>query len=83
MCFQYDEMGHYTRQSPLNKGKGVRQIVIGTVSGVEDMTSQFEIVFSMNYCLSYNIVFSVGWYVDSGALRHITCDMSPFNMIQE
>jgi hypothetical protein len=48
----------------------MKQVVAGTVAGVEEMTSQFETAFSMASCLSSNIVSSVGWYVDSGASRH-------------
>jgi hypothetical protein len=34
-------------------------------------------------CLFSNTMFSVGWYVDSGALRHMTHDGSLFNVFQE
>jgi hypothetical protein len=34
-------------------------------------------------CFSYYIVSSVGWYVENGALRHITYGMSLFIKIQE
>jgi hypothetical protein len=34
-------------------------------------------------CLSSNTMSSVGWYVDNGALRHMTYDRSLFNRIQE
>jgi hypothetical protein len=76
-------MGHYASQCPLKKkGKGVKQVVVGTVAGVEEINSQFETTFSMASCLSSNIVSSVGWYVDSGASRHMTYDRSLFNRIQ-
>jgi hypothetical protein len=38
---------------------------------------------AMVSCLSSNIVSSVGWYVDSGASRHMTYDRSLFNRFQE
>ena len=34
-------------------------------------------------CLYFNIVSRHGWYVDIGALRCVTCDMSLLNMFQE
>jgi hypothetical protein len=34
-------------------------------------------------CLSSNIVSSVGWYVDSGASRHMTYDKKLFSRLQE
>ena len=75
MCFRCHGMGHYVRQCPLNKnGKGEKQVATKTVEGAEQLTSQFEIAFSMDSCLSTNMVSSVGQYVDSGALRHMTDD---------
>jgi hypothetical protein len=52
----------------------VRQVATRIIVGVEDMNSQFDIVFSMTSCLSSNTMSSVGWYVDSGALSHMTYD---------
>ena len=53
-------MGHDAGQCPLKKRvKGMKQVVAGTVAGVEEMTSQFETAFSMAYFLSSNIVSSV------------------------
>lgn len=34
-------------------------------------------------CLSSNTISIVGWYVDSGALRHMTYDRSLFSRIHE
>jgi hypothetical protein len=34
-------------------------------------------------CLSFNTVSSVGWYVDSGALRHMTYDKTLFSGLWE
>jgi hypothetical protein len=45
--------------------------------------SQLEIAFSMISCLSSNTASSVGWYVDSGASRHMTYDRKLFNKFQE
>ena len=47
------------------------------------MTSLFDTSFSMDSCLSTNIVSSVGWYVDNGASRHMTFNRPLFNKIQE
>jgi hypothetical protein len=41
---------------------------------------KFETTFSMVSCLSSNIMSSVGWYVDSGALRHMTYDKTLFRL---
>jgi hypothetical protein len=37
----------------------------------------------MVFCLSSNIIFSIGWYVNSGASRHMTYDRSLFSRLQE
>jgi hypothetical protein len=75
-------MGHYVGQCPLKKkGKGARQVVVGIVASVEDMNSQFETSFSMNSCLCSNTFSNVVWYVDNGALRHMTYDRSLFSRI--
>jgi hypothetical protein len=58
-------MGHYNNQFPLNKkGNGVKHIVARTIVGVEEDPSQFNIVFSMDSCLSSTTMSSVGWYVN-------------------
>jgi len=44
---------------------------------------QVDKTFAMVSFLSTNTVSSVGWYVESGASRHMTYGMSLFNMIQE
>jgi hypothetical protein len=41
---------------------------------VDEGLSQFEISLSMVSFLSSNTMLSVGWYVDSGASRHVTYD---------
>ena len=33
--------------------------------------------------LYFNIVYRLGWYVEIGALRRVTCDRSLLNMFQE
>jgi hypothetical protein len=41
-------MGHYANQCPLKKKeKDVKQVAAETVAGIEEITSQFETVFSM------------------------------------
>jgi len=65
-------MGHYASQSP-EEGKA-KQGEIFTTTGVDEGSSQFETAFSMASFLSSNTVSSVGWYVDSGASRHMTYD---------
>jgi hypothetical protein len=34
-------------------------------------------------CVSSNTAFGIGWYVDSGASRHMTYKRSLFNRFQE
>jgi hypothetical protein len=53
------------------------------VIGLGELESKLEIAFSMDYCLSINRVSSVGWYVVSGASRHMTCDRKSFNKFSE
>jgi hypothetical protein len=38
-------------------------------SGVDDLSSKLETRFFMVSCLSSNMVFGVGWYVDSGGSK--------------
>ena len=49
----------------------------------DEMISQFDTSFSMDSCLSTNIVSSVGWHVDNGASRHMMFNRPLFNKIQE
>jgi hypothetical protein len=82
MCFQCHKMGLYANQCLLKKkGKGAKQVAVGIVVGVEEDSSKFEVAFSMVSCFFSNIMFSVGWYVDSGASRHMTYDRSLFNRL--
>jgi hypothetical protein len=61
----------------------VRHVAVGTIVGVKEINSLFETTFFMTSCLNSNNVYSLIWYVGSGALRHMTYDKSLFNMIQD
>lgn len=51
---------------------------------VDKLTSRLDVItFSMVLCHSTNAISSIGWYVDNGALRHMTYDINNFNMFQE
>lgn len=49
---------------------------------MEEESYQFDITFSMVSCLSLNIVSSVGWSLESKALRHMTYGKSLFNRLK-
>jgi hypothetical protein len=36
MCFRCHEMGHYARQCSLKKVKGMKQVSVRTVAGVDE-----------------------------------------------
>lgn len=82
MCFRCHEMGHYASQCPKKKGKA-RQVAAGTVASVDEDSYPFEIAFSMVSCFSSNTMSSVRWYVDSGASRDMTYDITLFKRLQE
>jgi hypothetical protein len=88
-CFRCHQKGHYANQCLEKKKKGkAKQQKIGCreckyYSRVDELASQLETTFSMVSCLSSNTVSSVGWYVDSGASRHMTYDRKLFNKLQE
>jgi hypothetical protein len=50
---------------------------------VDDLTTKLDTHFSMVSSLSTYTVSGVGWYVDSGASRHMTYDKKIFNRFQE
>jgi hypothetical protein len=80
MHFRCHERGHYASQCSLkNKGNGVKKIATRTIDGVEEDPSHFENAISMASCLKYNIVSSLGWYVENGAPIHTTYNISLFN----
>jgi len=56
MCFQFHGMGNYASQCPLKKGKGKKQVVVGTTVGVEEDSFEYETTFSMVSCLCFNIL---------------------------
>jgi hypothetical protein len=51
--------------------------------GVDELASKLETTFSMVSCLSTNTISGVGWYVDSGASKHMTFNKKAFNKLQE
>jgi hypothetical protein len=45
--------------------------------------SRLETAFSMVSCISTSTFFGVGWYVDSGASRHMITNKSTFSRLEE
>ena len=57
---------------------------VGSVNGprVDELSVRIDTTFSMVFFLSTNTILGFGWYVHSGALRHMTYDINIFNMFQ-
>jgi hypothetical protein len=50
---------------------------------VDDLTAKLDTHFSIVSSISMYTVSRVGWYVDSGASRHMAYDRKIFNKFQE
>ena len=50
---------------------------------MDELSSKLETHFSMVSCLSSNTMSRVGWYVDSGASKHMTSNKRAFSKLQE
>jgi hypothetical protein len=79
MCFLCHDMWINFSHFLLKKGKGMKHVATGIVTGVKEDSSQFETTFSMASWFSSNAMSSIGWYVDNVASRHMTCDNSLFD----
>jgi hypothetical protein len=75
-------MRHYAKKILKKKGKA-KQVANGTFAGVDEDSFQFETTFSLIFCLSFNIIYNVGWYVNIGESRHMTYDGILFKKFQE
>ncbi|KAH9293147.1 hypothetical protein KI387_041654, partial [Taxus chinensis] len=51
--------------------------------GVDKLIARLDTTFAMVSCLSTNTVLGVGWYVDSGASRHMTLNKAAFFRLKE
>jgi len=56
-----------------------KRVVARAIESINEDSSHFEAPFSIVSCYYSNIVSSVGWYVDSGDMRHMTYDRSLFS----
>jgi len=54
-CFRCHQLGNYAIQCLEKKGKA-KHVVVGTIEGVDEGSSQFETSFSMVSCLCSSIV---------------------------
>jgi hypothetical protein len=77
-------MGHYASQCPKRtkaKKQQQQQKFAKSVeaSGVDKLTTRLDTTFAMVSCLSMKTISGDRWYVDSRALRHMTCDKKIFN----
>jgi hypothetical protein len=85
--FQVLTKGHYAKpmsREEEREGQEQQKQIAGsaeTVVGLDELESKLETTFSMVSCLSTNTVSSVGWYVDSGASRHMTYDKKIFKQV--
>jgi hypothetical protein len=50
---------------------------------VDELASKLETSFSMVSCLSTNTISGVGWYVDSGASKHMTFNLEDLQQVSE
>jgi hypothetical protein len=85
--FNYIKHGHYSSQCLEKKGEGMQQQQVqfeGSFNGpcVDELKIRIDTTFALVLCLSTNTISSFGWYVDSGASRHMTYDINIFNVFQ-
>lgn len=66
-CFNCHDIGHYITKCP---HKTSRKKNLGGVAG-EALASHFEFDFTLTACMAKTVMGSV-WYLDSGALFHMT-----------
>jgi hypothetical protein len=50
---------------------------------LDELASKLEETFSKVLCISTNANSRVGWYVDSGASRHVTFNKKSFNTLRQ
>ena len=77
-CFNCHEMGPYATNCPSKeskKGSSER-------SEVEALASQLEMDFTFIACM-VSSMFGCGWFLDSGALFHLTDNKSLFSTLED
>ena len=77
-CFRCHEFRHYATKCPHKK---VSKKTSGGATG-EALASQFELDFTLIACMANTMMGSV-WYLDSGALFHMTWFRDHFGDLEE
>ena len=77
-CFHYHEHGNFATNYPQKKKN---KKATGSTAR-EALASQFELDFSLIYCLVSSCMGSV-WYLDSGVSFHMTGDKELFSDLEE
>lgn len=77
-CFYFHELGHFATNCSLKKSK--KKSSGGVVGGA--LASQFELYFTLIACMVSLMMGSV-WYLDSGALFHMTGGKELFSDLEE
>lgn len=78
-CFHYHENGHYAKNFPQNKA-GKKKLAVA-VAG-EALASQFKLDLTLIACMT-NTLMGGMWYLDSGALFHMTGKKDLFSDFEE
>ena len=78
-CLNYGEMGHYSSRCPLKTAddekqrKGKQVISVATSAEMDNLSKRLEEEdFAMISHFSEGNIKEDGWYVDSGATKHMT-----------
>lgn len=89
-CFNCGEMGHFLSRCLMKKKgddekkKGKQVIGVATSAEIDALTSRLEEEdFAMISHLSQGIIDEDGWYMDSGATKHVTGPQEVFKVVFE
>ena len=89
-CFNCGEMGHFSSRCSMKKKmgddekkKGNQAVGVATSAEIDDLTRRLEEDFAMISHFLQGTINEDGWYVDSGAPKHMTRSQEVFETLVE